>query len=87
MLAMNPWRIWPLRIIFFTELALKNWNTVNKSIDLAILPLPPGFSFVVELEGVDGRSGHAGSGRFGPIDVTDSRSTHFATKPFTKSHK
>lgn len=34
-------------------------------------PLPPGFTCSVELEGVDGKSGHHGSGRRGPIAVDD----------------
>lgn len=33
---------------------------------------PPGFTWSVELEGVDGRSGHSsGSGRSGPLQVKD----------------
>lgn len=32
---------------------------------------PPGFTYSIELEGVDGSSGLPGSGRRGPISVTD----------------
>lgn len=39
---------------------------------------PKGFTCSVELEGVDGKSGHAlGSGRGGPVDETDSTSHSF----------
>ena len=36
-------------------------------------PLPPGFTCTLELEGVDGKSGHPGSGRQGPISVNDGK--------------
>lgn len=49
--------------------------------------LPPGFTCTVELEGVDGKSGRAGSGRQGPISVTDGKplpsiSSHLTLIPF-----
>ena len=36
-------------------------------------PLPPGMTFTEEYEGVNGKSGLPGSGRVGPIDVTDGK--------------
>ena len=38
-----------------------------------VSPLPPGFTCTLELEGVDGKSGHVGSGRQGPISVDDGK--------------
>lgn len=71
MLATSPWRIWPLHVTFFTELAFKNWNLINKAIGPAGFPLPHAFTFTVELEGVDARSSLLGTGRTSPIEVTD----------------
>lgn len=50
----------------FTEDAAKPWTNALKTV-----VLPVGSSYSVELEGVDGQSGLPGSGRIGPIDVTD----------------
>ena len=36
-------------------------------------PLPLGMTSTEEYEGVDGKSGSPGSGRVGPIDVTDGK--------------
>jgi structure-specific endonuclease subunit SLX1 len=75
MIASHPYNTWPLRANFFTEEAHQLWNTAAKPLNL-----PPGFSFSVELEGVDGCSGQTGSGRHGPIDVTDSKFVSLYTK-------
>ncbi|PPQ98457.1 hypothetical protein CVT24_004135 [Panaeolus cyanescens] len=67
MIALHPFNTWPLHVKLFTEEAVKFWEaSANKS-----LSLPPGFTCTIELEGVDGKSGNSGSGRKGPIDVTD----------------
>ncbi|KAF9047348.1 hypothetical protein BJ165DRAFT_1344447, partial [Panaeolus papilionaceus] len=69
MIALHPFNTWPLHVKLFTEEAVKHWNessSANKT-----YPLPPGFTCTVELEGVDGKSGNPGSGRQGPIDITD----------------
>ncbi|TFK25543.1 hypothetical protein FA15DRAFT_668424 [Coprinopsis marcescibilis] len=50
---------------------------------LAPSPFPTGFTCVVELEGVDGRSGHKfGSGRVGPLEDTDE---HFTSRILSKN--
>ena len=41
-------------------------------------PLPSGMTFTEEYEGVDGKSGLLGSGRIGPIDVTDGKKVYIA---------
>lgn len=69
MVASHPYNTWPLRVMLFTEDAVEAWKDANKNVDE--IPLPQGFTFDVELEGVDGKSGKAGSGRTGPINVTD----------------
>lgn len=66
MVATNPYDKWPLHVKLFTDEAVKCWNGVVYS-----TPLPPGFTYTTELEGVDGKSGNVGSGRKGPIDITD----------------
>ena len=68
MLATHPYKNWPLHVTLFTEEAVQGWWNANKK---ASTPLPPGLTCKVELEGVHGKSGHPGSGRQGPIDVTD----------------
>ncbi|KAF5351921.1 hypothetical protein D9756_007452 [Leucocoprinus leucothites] len=40
---------------------------------------PPGFTCSVELEGVDGENGVHGSGREGPVSITDALSASFAS--------
>ncbi|PIL28766.1 hypothetical protein GSI_08810 [Ganoderma sinense ZZ0214-1] len=45
-------------------------------------PLPLGVKVVTELEGVDGKSGKPGSGRSGPIDVSDA---YFTTEHLRKA--
>lgn len=67
MISKHPFNTWPLHVKLFTEEAVQCW----KAFANADPPLPPGFTCSVELEGVDGKSGHPGSGRQGPIDVDD----------------
>lgn len=80
MLVSPPYSSWPLHVKLFTAEAVKHWNFIRSS---QSIPLPPGFTYTIELEGVDGKSGKAGSGRKGPIDVTDGelgthKPTHFS---------
>lgn len=70
MISTHPYNTWPLHVKLFTDDAVKGWKDANKAIGEAN-PLPIGFTFVTELEGVDGKSGKVGSGRKGPIEVTD----------------
>lgn len=69
MVTSHPYNTWPLHIKLFTKEADKTWREVNKN--SRAVPLPPGFTSTTELEGVDGKSGQVGSGREGPINVTD----------------
>jgi hypothetical protein len=71
MLCLPPYNTWPLRVKIFREEALKEWEKAAKYIP----KMPEGFSLSLELEGVDGNSGHRGSGRGGPIDVRDREDT------------
>ncbi|KAF7298152.1 Structure-specific endonuclease subunit SLX1 [Mycena chlorophos] len=71
MIGTHPYKTWPLHIKLFTEQAVKGWNTAQKTTP----PLPPGFTSTIELEGVDGRSGIAGTGRKVPICVDDATFT------------
>ena len=67
MVSFHPYRTWPLHVKLFTEDAVKKWdNAVNKT-----GVLPTGLTIIIELEGVDGKSGITGSGRQAPIDVSD----------------
>ncbi|KAF8904362.1 hypothetical protein CPB84DRAFT_1677351 [Gymnopilus junonius] len=70
MISRHPFNTWPLHVKLFTEEAAQYWRAAEDS-----LPLPPGFTCSVELEGVDGKSGLPGSGRQGPIIVDDSEFT------------
>jgi len=67
MISKHPFNTWPLHVKLFTEEAVQCWKAFA-NVDP---PLPPGFTCSVELEGVDGKSGHPGSGRQGPIDIDD----------------
>jgi len=67
MLESHPYKLWPLHVKLFTEQAAKAWNEAETKLE----ELLPGSTVVTELEGVDGKSGKTGSGRQGPIDVTD----------------
>ena len=66
MVRAHPYTTWPLHVKLFTEEAVKIWSDASRK-----SPLPQGLTVLVELEGVDGKSGEIGSGRTGPIDVTD----------------
>ena len=68
MLTTHPYTNWPLHVKLFTTEALKGWTEACEAPTL----LPLGFTVCVELEGVDGKCDNVGSGREGPIDVTDS---------------
>ena len=70
MLSTHPYTFWPLHVKLFTPEAVKGWVAACKN----PTPLPPGFTCCVELEGVDGKRDDVGSGRTGPMDVTDSMS-------------
>ncbi|PSR75720.1 hypothetical protein PHLCEN_2v9011 [Hermanssonia centrifuga] len=71
MISRHPYNTWPLRVKFFTDEAEKAWISISKSGPT----LPPQFTCTTELEGVDGKSGHKGSGRVAPINVTDEEFT------------
>ncbi|KDQ56849.1 hypothetical protein JAAARDRAFT_59073 [Jaapia argillacea MUCL 33604] len=77
MICTHPYSMWPLHVKFFTEDAVRFWTEADTLLK-ASLPLPRGFTCVAELEGVDGKSGKAGTGRRDPIEVTDDT--------FTSSH-
>ena len=68
MVTTHPYNVWPLHVKFFTTMSKKAWDKAIVS-----QPLPAGMTFTEEYEGVDGRSGLPGSGRVGPIDITDGR--------------
>jgi structure-specific endonuclease subunit SLX1 len=74
MISNHPYNTWPLHVKLFTDEAVKGWQD---AMDVAMLPLPLGFTCNVELEGVDGKSGYAGSGRQGSIRVKDGNVLHF----------
>lgn len=69
MVRVHPYTTWPLHVKLFTKEALEMWSDASRK----TTPLQ-GLSVAVELEGVDGKSGEIGSGRTGPIDVTDRES-------------
>ncbi|KAK7045732.1 Slx4p interacting protein [Paramarasmius palmivorus] len=81
MVSNHPYNTWPLHLKIFTAEAQRIWeNIVNPQSrkgrkktapSVNPLPLPQGFTVSVELEGVDGKSGLAGSGRNKAIDVKD----------------
>ncbi|KZT28272.1 hypothetical protein NEOLEDRAFT_1087264 [Neolentinus lepideus HHB14362 ss-1] len=75
MVASHPYTTWPLHVKLFTQDVLKAWTEASRKADADGLPLPPGFTCVTEFEGVDGKTGMRGSGRYGPIDVTDGQFT------------
>jgi structure-specific endonuclease subunit SLX1 len=70
MIARHPFNTWPLHVKLFTEEAVKSWEAASAA--KGAPAMPPGFTCSIELEGVDGMSGHPGSGRTEPIDVHDS---------------
>ncbi|KAI0059978.1 hypothetical protein BV25DRAFT_1808303 [Artomyces pyxidatus] len=69
MIACRPYNTWPLHVKLFTSEAVKIWGNVAK--EPRTPPPPQGFTMKTELEGVDGKSGLPGSGRTGPIDISD----------------
>lgn len=69
MISNHPYHTWPLHVKLLTDEAVKGWQ--DATWDVAMLPLPLGFTCSVELEGIDGKSGNVGTGRHGPIDVKD----------------
>ena len=71
MISRPPFNTWPLHIKLFTHEADRYWKD-SATNDVAS-PLPPGFTCTLELEGVDGKSGHIGSGRRGPISINDGK--------------
>jgi hypothetical protein len=71
MISQPPFNTWPLHVKLFTHEAEQYWKG-SHPINIAS-PLPPGFTCTVELEGVDGKSGHVGSGRQGPITTDDGK--------------
>ncbi|KAH9485240.1 Structure-specific endonuclease subunit SLX1 [Psilocybe cubensis] len=81
MISLHPFNTWPLHVKIFTKEVADQWAAADAS---GILPLPPGFTCSVELEGVDGRSGLRGSGRKGPISVDDAE---FTSEILSKSRK
>lgn len=68
MISSHPYNLWPLHVKLFTDEASKVWDQSVTDVEL-----PKGFTCVREYEGVDGKSGKVGSGRRGPIDVTDGK--------------
>ncbi|KAJ3475570.1 hypothetical protein NLI96_g11751 [Meripilus lineatus] len=80
MVASHPYNTWPLGAKLFTEDAVEAWKDANRALAGSLL-LPERFTVDIELEGVDGKSGNAGSGRTGPIDVTDESFTLAHLKP------
>ncbi|KAE9408580.1 hypothetical protein BT96DRAFT_985461 [Gymnopus androsaceus JB14] len=86
MLSIHPYNLWPLHVKIFTPQALKIWKDLanmektakgkgkEKANTIRSTALPPGFTYSVELEGVDGKLA-GGSGRTKPIDVQDEKFT------------
>ncbi|KIK68866.1 hypothetical protein GYMLUDRAFT_67571 [Collybiopsis luxurians FD-317 M1] len=84
MISIHPYNLWPLHVKIFTSQALKVWEELlnvekapkgkgkEKASSVRTTTLPPGFTYTVELEGVDGKSIAAGrSRRTEPIEVQD----------------
>lgn len=68
MLSVPPWNTWPLRMKIYSKEVARLWERLAENSH----SLPKGVEVSSEMEGVDGKSGLVGSGRTGPIDVTDS---------------
>ena len=71
MIATYPYSNWPLHVKLFSTEAVKAWEESGR-----VYPhLPMGFTSAIELEGVDGKKAdvNVGSGRRGPIDVSDGK--------------
>lgn len=73
MISSHPYNTWPLHVKAFTTEAHDAWKVAASGLKTSRSPLPPGFTITVELEGVDGKSGQPGTGRMGPIDVSDGK--------------
>ena len=84
MISSHPYNTWPLRVTLFTEEAEKAW--VKSGQDAAMPPPPSSLKVTTELEGVDGKSGKAGSGRTGPIDVMDCEYPMVAERRLSADH-
>ncbi|KIO30116.1 hypothetical protein M407DRAFT_225399 [Tulasnella calospora MUT 4182] len=67
MLSVPPYNTWPLRVKIYSKEVARLWEKLADNSSL----LPKGVEVSHEMEGVDGKSGLIGSGRTGPIDVTD----------------
>ncbi|KAJ6602178.1 hypothetical protein B0H10DRAFT_2230287 [Mycena sp. CBHHK59/15] len=80
MISTHPYSSWPLHVKLFTDAAVKGWANANK--DASVPALPQGFTYVIELEGVDGKSGQVGSGRDGPLSANDE---HFTSAHLAKN--
>lgn len=71
MITRHPFNTWPLHVKLFTEEAVGIWEAASAA--KRAPPMPTGFTYSIELEGVDGKSGLPGSGRKGPIAVDDGK--------------
>ena len=71
MIASHPYSNWPLHVKLFNTEAVRAWEGAGRG----NAQLPMGFTCAIELEGVDGKKAdlHVGSGRRGPIDVSDGK--------------
>ncbi|KAG5720453.1 hypothetical protein E4T56_gene9380 [Termitomyces sp. T112] len=67
MISTHPYSTWPLHVKLFSDEAVAAWKAAARH----SAPMPPGFTYSIELEGVDGKSGKVGSGRREPISVKD----------------
>ena len=69
MIVSYPYSNWPLHVKLFSTEAVKAWDVSGRTNP----HLPMGFTSAIELEGVDGKKAdvNVGSGRRGPIDVSD----------------
>lgn len=67
MISTHPYNTWPLHVKLFSAEAVAAWTAASQR----SAPMPPGFTCSIELEGVDGKSGQVGSGRWEPINVND----------------
>ncbi|KAG9045538.1 Slx4p interacting protein [Tulasnella sp. UAMH 9824] len=67
MLSVPPYNTWPLRVKIYSKEVSRLWEKLTGDSS----SLPKGVEVFHEMEGVDGKSGLVGSGRTGPIDVTD----------------
>ncbi|KAG9081748.1 Slx4p interacting protein, partial [Ceratobasidium sp. 370] len=77
MLPIAPYNTWPLHVKIFTQEAKLLWDEAQQpGLDT---PLPRGFTYSVEYEGVDGKSpiptDQQLAARTGPIDVKDTQFT------------